>query len=245
MDRIILSEKVYKALKIQSLQEWFNRLLKDAEVEVSIGKIGDRWLYVETSNASLFSSMLNLQIYYPLEVVEKPILRTCWIEKIRNNIITCSYPWINGSTQFSRFTLDDWIRYLGYRKDNVDFLDVLKNTGVQVDYPINITLNRPSILYRKLLEKLAILGLDIVFVKGLTPLEFNNILDKEELNKLIADYIHLTLTTHILYIKLGIKPSKVIEKLSKTASNLHMPLTYTVCEWKKLEPILSFLEIYV
>ncbi|MEM1584532.1 MAG: hypothetical protein QXF28_05655 [Nitrososphaerota archaeon] len=242
MDRIILSERVDEVSDIRSLQEWFNQLLKDAGVEVSIGRINNRWLYVEASKVSLFSSMLNLQVYYPLEVAERPILRTCWVEKIQGNNVTYSYPLIDGSSKFSRSRLDDWVGYLGCGKDSLDCLDVLKSTGVQVGYPINLTINKPSVLYRKLLERLTILGLDVVFVRGLTPLELNSILDREIVNKFTADYIHLTLTTHILYLKLGVKPSKAIEKLSETASKLSIPLTYTICEWKKLESILSLLE---
>lgn len=242
MERIVLSEKIDRGADVNSLQEWFNQSLKNAGVEVLAGKTNDRWIYVETDDPSLFLSMLNLQVYYPLEPVEKPVLRTCWVEKIQDNIVTCSHPSTDGSTQFSKFTIDEWVRYLGCRKDNMKCLDILRNTGVEVDYPINITLDKPSILYRKMLEKLAVLGLDTVFVRGLTPLELDNLLDKEGLGKLTADYLHLTLTTHVLFVKLGVKPSKIIEKLSKKASESRLSLAYTICEWEKLESILFFLE---
>ncbi len=233
---LILSEKIDRIDDIQSLQEWFNHLLRDAGVQVLVRKSGDKWLCIETDNPSLFLSTLNLQVYYPLEPVEKPILRTCWIEKIQSNVVTCTYPLSDGSTVLSRYTLNNWIAYLGFERSNIRSLDILKKTGVEVDYPINITLDQPSILYRKLIEKLIIKGLDVVFLRGLTPLEIDRMLNKGELSRYVADSTYLTLTTHILYVKLGIRPQKVIEKITTLSSKLHKHVAYKVCEWRNLEP---------
>jgi hypothetical protein len=245
MDRLILSEKIDRIDNLQSLQEWFNHLLRDAGVQVLVRKSDDKWLCIETDNPSLFLSTLNLQVYYPLEPVEKPILRTCWIEKIQGNVVTCSYPLSDGSTMLSRHTLNNWIAYLGFKRNNMRSLDVLKNTGVDVDYPINITLEQPSILYRKLLEKLIIKGLDVVFLRGLTPLEIDGMLNKGELGKYVADFTYLTLTTHILYVKLGIRPQKVIENVITFSSKLHKHVAYKVCEWENLELASFFLKTCV
>jgi len=242
MDKLILSEKIERIDVLQSLQEWFNQLLKDAGIQVLVRRSDDKWLCIETDNPRLLLSTLNLQVYYPLEPVEKPILRTCWIEKIQGNVVTCSYPLSDGSTMFSRYTLSNWVAPLGFKRNNISFLDILKNTGVDVDYPINITLEQPSILYRKLIEKLIIKGLDVVFLRGLTPLEIDIMSNKGELRKYIADFTYLTLTTHILYVKIGIRPQKVIENAITFSSKLHKHVIYKVCEWKGLEPASLFLK---
>jgi len=239
---LILSEKIDRIDNIHSLQEWFNQLLRNAGVRVLVGKSNNKWLCIETDNPSLLLSTLNLQVYYPLEPVDKPILRTCWIEKIQGNVVTCSYPLSDGSTMLSRYTLNNWIAYLGFKRNSISSLDILKNIGVDVDYPINITLEQPSILYRKLIEKLIIKGLDIVFLRGLTPLEIERMLSKEKLSKYVADVTYLTLTTHMLYVKLGVRPKKVVENIVMTISKLRKHVAYKVCEWKNLEPASFFLK---
>lgn len=245
MSRLILSEKIDSIDNMQSLQEWFNQLLKNAGVQASIRESNSRWLVIETDNPSLFLSIVNLQVYYPLEPVEKPILRTCWIEKIQDDVATCSHPRNDGSTILSRYALNNWIASLGFKRNSISSLDLLKKIGVDVDYPINITLEQPSIIYRKLIEKLISKGLDVVFLRGLTPLEIERMLIKGGLSKYVADVTYLTLTTHILYVKLGVRPKKVIENITMTISKLRKHVSYKVCEWKNLEPPLFFLKICI
>ena len=242
MVKLTLSEKIDERTSIESIEEWLNRLLKGAGVEISVGRLDSKWLCVETDNPNLFLSTLNLQVYYPLQPVEKPILRTCWIEKIHEGVVVCSYPSIDGSTQQSRYLLDDWIAYLGGSRISLDYLNILENIGIDVNYPINVTLDRPSILFRKFVENLVVKGLDAVFIRGLTPLECENLVHKEGLGKFIADFTYLTLTTQILYLKLGVKTRKTIEYILTSSSKLGKPLDYRICEWNTLKPFVSILE---
>jgi len=242
MVKLTLSEKIDERINIESIEEWLNRLLMGAGVEVSVGKLDNKWLCVETDNPSLFLSTLNLQVYYPLEPVEKPVLRTCWIEKIDDKTVTCSYPSIDGSTQQSRYSLDDWIAYLGGSRTSLGYRKILESIGIDVSYPINVTLDRPSILFRKLVENLVVKGLDAVFIRGLTPLECENLIHKEGLGKFIADFTYLTLTTQILYLKLGVKTRRIIEYILTASSKLGKPLNYEISEWNILKPFASFLE---
>jgi len=57
-----------------SLQEWFNELLKNSGVQASIKESDGKLLWIEIDNPSLLLSLVNLQVYYPLESVEMLIL---------------------------------------------------------------------------------------------------------------------------------------------------------------------------
>lgn len=243
MVKLILSEKIDKRVDVEAVGEWLNRLLKKADLEVSVGGHDDKWLSVETINPELFLSTITLQVYYPLEPMDKPVLRTCWIEKIDGKKVRCSYPLIDGSTRSLICSLDDWAAYLGFgRRIDAGHLSFIKNVGIDVGYPINLTLERPSILLRKLIEGLIVRGLDVVFLRGLTPMECENLIYEGGMGKLVADFTHLTLTTHILYLKLGVKTRKVVEHILKTSSSLGKPIAYRVCEWERLKSFTSLPE---
>ncbi|MEM3953208.1 MAG: hypothetical protein QXP74_07365 [Nitrososphaerota archaeon] len=235
MVKLVLHEMIDEYVDLPSLEEWFRSILKNVEIDVRL-EVKEKWLILETENPALLTSITSMYTLYPLQSSLKPVLRTCWIEEIKHGKISYSYPSLDGSTITEDAYIDEWMEYLDMYVE-LDYQDLVNTLWIDVGYPINLTLKKPSILFRKIVEKLVLNGLDVILLRGLSPHKCENLLDEEDLRELFVDCQHLTLTTHIISVKIGVKLDTALEKLEKKLQSHREKYILKSLRWLSLEKI--------
>ncbi|MEM2847050.1 MAG: hypothetical protein QW624_05435 [Nitrososphaerota archaeon] len=206
---MILAEKAMGRWDlIKAVETWLNRALEEASdfrAEVAEGSGG--WITVKPDE-ELIETVIRLQARLdPISSGKPPY--TARVHEIGRSKIIIEYPLPNGLTVRKMLSASSFAAGLGYDGDRpIEFLEV---AGIFEGAPISLAADMPSLIQLELLAEQMIRGLDRVMILNAAISEVDEI--SGLLGDQIAHHDHLTLSTHILYLRLGARLDKLTRKL--------------------------------
>ncbi len=226
---MLLAERPWRRGEVGSLlSEW---IMGEAEASgagwVELRSRGDGWLILEAENPELISSIIKLYAYLPLTVEGPPY--TAKITRMDERVVEFAYP-SNRGEEVAVAGVDEWAASLGGGGEQF-----LRAVGIVEGGPVSISLNLPSVAQVALLEEALKRGLDRIMLLDLAPQEVEDLMKDKETRGFIAGHLPLTLLNHILYIKLGSRLERALERIGMRAESLGgsvIPLP-----WEKLREV--------
>lgn len=206
---MILAEKVVKRGDlVKTIEAWLNGILEeisDFKVKVMEGSGG--WIII-MPDEELVRTVIRLQTKIdPISSGRPPY--TARVQEITGSRITVEYPNPSGLTVRKALPAGSLAASLGYEGDGpVEFLE---SAGIFEGAPIILAADMPSTIQLELLAEQIMRGLDRIMILDATVSEIDETINL--LGDQIAHHNHLTLSTHILYPRLGARLNKLVEKL--------------------------------
>ena len=211
---MLLAERPWRRGGVeQLLLEWIEGEAESSGAGwVGLRSRGDGWLVLEAENPELISSILRLYAYLPLPAGEQP--RTAKITRIGGGRVEFAYPGARGEERGAA-EVGEWAASLGGWGEQF-----LRAAGIVEGGPVSISLNLPSIIQVALLEEWVRHGLDRVILIDVAPQEVEELARDRETRGFIAGHLALTLLNHILYIRLGSRLDRALERIGRKAESL-------------------------
>ncbi|MCD6341318.1 MAG: hypothetical protein J7L83_00445 [Thaumarchaeota archaeon] len=238
---IILAEKLDRRDDLaEKLREWLRELLKDAsEGRISVEKNSGGWMVVETDDEKLVKSIISLQTKLNPIASEKPP-RLSHVAEIGKTTIKVEYPTPSGETALKELPIEPFTASLGCEENPKEFLEA---AGITEGSIVSISAEAPSHAQLKLVQEYVLRGLDRILVLNAAPQEIERLLSSQWAANLIADYQVLTLSSHVLYVKLGAMPSKVLRKIREEMEKISKMITVRLLSWKILAELNTTFEL--
>lgn len=226
---IVLAERVWRRDAVSGLEKWLSEMLSKAGggwVKVSARE--DGWLTLEAGDERLAASTLSLYTRLPV-VAQAREPKTAKILELGERTLRYCYPSKEGGISVEAGTAE-WSVSLGSATDKPRAF--LEAAGIVEGAAVSVSLGLPSLLQLSLLREALLKGLDRVLLIDLTPLEVEELL--REAGHLIAYHEPLTVLTHLLYLKLGVKLDKAVKTLERHLEKIAPGSTARPLSWKAL-----------
>lgn len=230
---MILVEKLDQRSDLAGvLREWLRGLAEDAGCgDVHVDETEDGWMLLEVENEVLMASIIRIQTRINPIVSDKPPFPVR-ILRLGETTIKAEYPDLEGKTVQKSFPLELFAACLGYGgEDSRSFLEA---AGFVEGSVISISAGLPSFTQLKLTREYLLRGLDRLLVLNAAPQEVRAVLESQEITNLIAEMGALTLSTHVLYVRLGVTLDKALRKLVEVFNTVSDDIEVKPLPWKNL-----------
>ena len=206
---MLLSDRVWRRRDVISrLSEWIQDEAESSDAGwARVKSRDDGWLVLEAENQALMDSILKLYAYFPLPASTKPPY-TVKITRITGKSIEYAYPFMEGERK-AVASLKAWTASLG-GMDDVSFLQA---AGIVEGAAAGVSLNLPSMKQAELVWEALRIGLDRILLIDVAPQEAAELLADRRTRGFIASHRALTLLTHILYLKLGSRTERALDRV--------------------------------
>ncbi len=193
---------------VKVIEAWLNGVLREASdtrAEVREGFSG--WMMIAPDN-DLIKTIIQLETRLDPIASGKPPY-TARIQSLTDSRLIIEYPNPDGKTVKKILSTRSFAAGLGY--DGNDPAEFLEHVGIFEDAPVSLAAGMPSMIQLELFIKQVLRGLDRIMILNAAISEVNEVSNKIE--GLIAYHEHLTLSAHMLYLRLGVKLDKLVERL--------------------------------
>ncbi len=230
---MLLAEKLDKRSGLaEALREWLQELVEDAAGgNVYVDKTADGWMLLDVEDEALARSIIRLQTRINPIVSDKPPFPVR-ILKVGETRIRVEYPNLEGKTMHKSFSTTSFAASLGYGgEDPKGFLEA---AGIIEESITSISADLPSLTQLELTREYVLRGLDRLLILNAAPQEVRAVLATQRAGDLIAESQALTLSTHILYIKLGVTLGKAVERLREEFEKISGEIKIRPLPWEGL-----------
>ena len=206
---MILAEKCGgRGELVRAIEEWLNGLLEEASgLRVEAREGVDGWIII-APDEELVETIIRLQARIdPISSGKPPY--TARVKDISGSRIVVEYPSPNGITVSRVLSASAFAASLGYSGDKP--LEFLENVGVLEGAPVSLSARMPSLVQLELLAEQVMRGLDRVMILNAAIGEVDKSVDI--FRDQIAHHDHLTLSSHMLYLRLGARLDKLVNRL--------------------------------
>jgi hypothetical protein len=193
---------------VRAIEEWLNGLLEEAsDFEVEVREGADSWITI-TPDEELVETMIRLQVRIdPISLGKPPY--TARVEDIAGSRIVVEHPSPGGVTVRRALSASSFAAGLGYGGDKP--MEFLESVGIFEGAPMSISAGMPSIIQLELLAEQVMRGLDRIIILNAAIGEVDELVDL--FRNQIAHHEHLTLSVHMLYLRLGTRLDKLVNRL--------------------------------
>lgn len=205
---ILVEKAVGRRELVRAIEAWLNKALEEAsDFKVEVMEGFDGWIII-MPDEELVKAVIRLQARIdPISSGKPPY--TARVQEITESRIIVEYPDPDGFTVRKVLSASSFAAGLGYDGDKP--MAFLESSGILEGAPVSLAAGMPSIIQLKLLAEQIMRGLDRVMILNAAISEVDEVSDL--LRDQIAYYDHLTLSTHILYLRLGARLDKLVERL--------------------------------
>ena len=206
---MILAERVVgRGGLIRAIEEWLNGLLEEASgLRVEVREGVDGWIVIEPDE-ELVETMIRLHARInPISSGKPPYAAR--VEDISGSKVVVEYPSPNGVTVKRILSASSFAAGLGYGGDKP--LEFLESVGVIEGAPVSLSADMPSLIQLELLAEQVMRGLDRIMILNAAIGEVDKLIDF--FGDQIAYHDHLTLLAHMLYLRLGTRLDKFMNRL--------------------------------
>ena len=206
---MILAEKVVgRGELVRAIEEWLNGLLEEASgLRAEVREGADGWIIIEPDE-ELIETMIRLQARInPISSGKPPY--TARVEDISRSKIVVEYPSPDGATMRRILSASSFAAGLRYDGDKP--LEFLESVGVLEGAPVSLSADMPSLIQLELLAEQVMRGLDRIMILNAAIGEVDKLIDF--FGDQIAYHDHLTLSAHMLYLRLGTRLDKLMNRL--------------------------------
>ncbi|MCS7132526.1 MAG: hypothetical protein NZ918_02235 [Aigarchaeota archaeon] len=230
---MILAEKLDQRSDLANvLREWLQRLADDAACgNVSVDKTADGWMHLEVEDEVLMGSIIRIQTRINPIVSDKPPFPVR-ILRVGETSIKAERPDLEGKNIYRSFSTTSFAASLGY--DGEDSRRFLEAGGIIEGSIVSISADLPSFTQLKLTEEYILKGLDRLLIHNAAPQEVKAVLANQEIRNLIVEEQPLTLSTHLLYLKLGAALTKAYERLKEELETISSEIKIKPLSWGEL-----------
>lgn len=230
---MILAEKLDQRGDLASvLSEWLQELAGDASCgSIYVDKTADGWMILNVEDEVLMNSIIRLQTRLNPIISDKPPF-PMRILKVGEASIKAEHPDHEGKTIYKFFSTASFAACLGYGGE--DPRGFLEAAGIIEGSVASISAGLPSVFQLKLTREYILRGLDRLLILNAAPQEVEAVLATTNVGDLIAEKQALTLSTHVLYVKLGISLVKAYEKLRKGFDAVSREIKIKPLSWEGL-----------
>lgn len=233
---MLLAEKLDQRDDLaEVLREWLQELAEDASAgNVYVDKTADGWMLLDVEDEPLMSSIIGLQTRINPVVSGKPPY-PARIIKLGEARIRVEYPSPEGRTIHKSLLTNSFAASLGYwGEDPKSFLEA---AGILEGAITSISADSPSLIQLKLTREYILRGLDRLLILNAAPQEVRAALASQQVRDLIAEEEALTLSTHILYVKLGVTLGKAFERVGEEFEAISRDIKVQPLPWKRLTEV--------
>ena len=227
---LVLSEKLDVRTDLrEKLSELLRELVGKASGGiVSVGRTTDGWMSVEADDEILVRSIIKLETFMNPVASGKPPY-TAYVREVADDEIKIAYPTPSGKTVWKTMSTRRFAATLGY--DDDEARRFLEGVGIFRGSMVSVAADAASALQLKLMRRMILKGLDVIFVMRAARQEVDHITQLPGISRLIADQQALTLSSHILYVKLGVSLYKVYEKVREAADAISKEIDLRPIPW--------------
>ncbi|MCD6236100.1 MAG: hypothetical protein J7J94_03835 [Thaumarchaeota archaeon] len=228
---LVLSERLdFRRDLGEKLGDWLRKTLERASGgrRVEVDKTGEGWMLVNSEDEPLLRTLIRLETDMDPVAEGKPPY-TARVEEISEKSIKLAYPAPNGRTIRKTLSLRSFSAALGY--DFEDPRRALEGVGVFRGSAVSIAAEAPSTLQVRFARRVELKGLDLLFVLNAAPQEVDEVLNRREIAGLIAEHQQLTLTVHVLYVRLGVGLEKAYERVRERFEELSGEIVIKPAPW--------------
>jgi len=220
------------------LQERLQELVEEASGgSVEVDRTAEGWMIIDTEDETLLRSIIRLETKMNPIASEKPP-HLAYIKEVTETKIRIAYPTPHGENVQKTFLTEKFAASLGCYEESLK--DFLEKVGVFRGSFVSISADAPSALQLRLLRELAIRGLDYLLILNAAPQEIEDLLALQRIGALIADHQALTLTMHILGIKLGVTLSRAYERIREETEAISRDIIIKPLLWNSLSKLKQF-----
>jgi len=230
---LVLSEKLDVRGDLgERLQERLQKLVEEASGgSVEVDRTADGWMIVSSDDDVLVESIIRLETRINPVASEKPP-HLAYVRDVTETKIRLAYPTPRGESVQKAVSVENFAAVLGFDEEMPK--KSLEKIGIFRGSFVSISADAPSALQLKLLRELAIKGLDCLLLLNIAPQEVESLLALQKISALIADHQALTLTAHLLSIKLGVTPSRAYERVREEAETISRNITVRLLPWSTI-----------
>jgi len=204
---------------VSGVEGWLNRMLADAGgggARITVSR--DGWLILEADDEELASSILKLYTRLPLIIRDPKPPQTAKVLEVREGVVRYVRPLADGSALRREAKAAEWAVSLGAESNSAEAF--LEAVGIVGGAPVSVSLNLPSLLYMRLVREMITEGLDRVLLLDAVPPEVESLLEEPEIGRLVARHEPLTILTHLIYLKLGVRLDRALRKIEERLESL-------------------------
>lgn len=230
---MILAEKLDQRRELaERLREWLLELIRDAAGGgVRVSMTADGWMRVEAEDEVLVRTIIGLQTRINPIISDKPPF-PLRIYRLEEDLIKAERPSLQGKTIRKSFPIKSFAASLGY--DGKDPRAFLEAVGITEGAIMSISADLPSFTQLALTREQVLRGLDRLLVLNAAPQEVEAILAKQGVDELVAESQALTLSTHLIYVRLGISLEKAYERLRREFELISDKIKIHPMPWNEL-----------
>lgn len=230
---MILAEKIDQRAELADvLREWIQELAKEASCgEIYVDRTADGWMFLEADDEALVSSIIRLQTRMNPIVSRRPPY-PARVLRVGETSIRAECPDLEGKTIHKTFPTSSFAASLGYGGD--DPRNFLEAAGFAEGSITSISAGLPSYTQLKLVEEYVVRGLDRLLILNAAPQEVESVMSSWKMGSLIAESQALTLSTHALYVKLGVTLTKAYERIMEAFSAISRKIEVRPLPWRNL-----------
>jgi len=230
---LVLSERLDMREDLgDRLRERLQELIEEASGgSVEVDRTADGWMIINAEDEILLKSIIRLETKINPIASEKPP-HLAYVKEVTETKIRVAYPTPRGESIQKAFSTKKFAATLGHYEEPLK--DFLERIGIFRGSLVSISADAPSMLQLRFLQELAARGLDCLLILNMAPQEVESLLALQRVGALIASHQALTLTMHLLSIKLGVTSARAYERIRDEVEAISRDIVVKLLPWSSL-----------